>query len=51
VKTWGYFAGPLLTLQVTERLRLSAAAGYRSNTGSNAVASGYGKLGFTWVQR
>ena len=40
-KTWGYFLGPLVSYQFTPAFRGTLFGGYRNNTNSGSIASGY----------
>lgn len=40
-KTWGYFLGPLVSYQFTPAFRGTLFGGYRNNTTSGSIASGY----------
>ncbi|HVX41900.1 MAG TPA: hypothetical protein VHB25_20230 [Gemmatimonadaceae bacterium] len=48
-KTWGFFVGPMISLNTTKALKFDLSGGYRANTSTPNNASGYAELDFVYV--
>lgn len=48
-KTWGYFVGPMVSLNATKALKFDLSGGYRANTSTPNNASGYAELDFVYL--
>ena len=48
-KTWGFFVGPMVSLNATPALKFDLSGGYRANTSTPNNASGYAELDFVYL--